>query len=241
VNPSGFSALHWLVQNRNADVLCELAERGWLTVADCSVRSAAGETPLQLAVRLQREAMAAKDFAAAELSAACVELLQAQPRLWKQHVRPALFAAVVQEATLPPSIASLVLTYVDPRDGDDVKDGRWAVDSRSRAGSVDGSGSRRDTDSRSVSRQASPRAQFTQRKFDAAASAASDISPVAVTASAAASAAFNTPAAAASAASAAFFSARAAASSPHAASIGNALCSSSSLLFNDAQSEDDAE
>jgi ankyrin repeat protein len=241
VNPSGFSALHWLVHNRNADVLCELAERGWLAVADSSVRSAAGETPLQLAVRQQREAMAAKDFAAAELSAACVELLQAQPTLWKQHVRPALFAAVGQEAQLPPSLVSLVLAYVDPRDGNGTNGGLQAVDTRSRSGSVCGRGSRRDTDRRSASRQASPRSQFAQpnqREFDDAATAAYATPIAAVTASAATSSVFVAPAAAAAAASAAFFSSRAAASSPH-QSIGNARSSPSSVLLYDAQGDDE--
>jgi len=159
--PTGHTALHWLVHNRNAAVLMELAGRGWLEVADLSRRSRLGETPLQLAQRMHAEAMAAghKDSAAA--SAQIVELLQAQPRVWRQHARPALLAFVAQEAALPPPVASLVLAYVDG----------GASSSSSRSSSR--GGSRRA--SRAVSRQLSP--LLDTRRMDTAASSAQHRSP----------------------------------------------------------------
>jgi len=106
---NGFTLLHSLAERKEAAMLKQLAEEGWLVVADHSVRNEAGETALELAQ--WKLAEQPHDFDRREIC----DVLRAQAALWQTKARP-LLHRVLSHSLLIPDLADIVLDYMDGKE-----------------------------------------------------------------------------------------------------------------------------
>jgi hypothetical protein len=102
----GRTAAHWMA-GRGQHLICqELAEEGWLAVADLTLLNNKGETALQVA---QRKLQANPEDA--DKRSIC-NLLREHAALWKTEARP-LLHQWLSHSLMIPDVADIVLSYVD--------------------------------------------------------------------------------------------------------------------------------
>jgi len=115
---NGFTAVHCLVERGNLSVLRELAEHGWLLVANLTLQSNDGETAFEFADRLlaryngsewDGEIVGERDCDKAVRVAIC-DLLRSTKEIQEQRVRPHM-RRLLAHSLLPPNLADIVLDY----------------------------------------------------------------------------------------------------------------------------------
>jgi hypothetical protein len=106
---AGKTVVHWLVEGAHLCTLEGLVDAGWLLVADLSLLSNAGETPLQVAQR-QHGAQPTD----VKRRVIC-DLLRATQMMWTAKARP-LLHQWLSHSLLIPDMASIVLSFVDGKE-----------------------------------------------------------------------------------------------------------------------------
>jgi hypothetical protein len=102
----GWTAVHWMAVHGHYLMCKALADAGWIMMADLTLVTPGGETPLQIAQR-----KLGSDDTSPDRRGIC-SLLREHARLWKEEVRP-LLHQWLSHSLLLPDVADIVLSYVD--------------------------------------------------------------------------------------------------------------------------------